>query len=138
MKIASIKVFDPDLTSKGRDLPDLKMHGDTKEKAPRPDARKHTLEEARPKKQITREEEPSLRKTVLKEHQAKVLEAQLNRIHKALPNPVEDGMEDRDHQQRLESIADLDAWLDEIGLGIKDSEDEFGSNNSDQGSHFAL
>jgi len=62
----ALKVFDKDLTSKGRDLPDLKIHKDPKERAPRLDKRKHTLEEAKPKKVINKEEEPNLRKTVLK------------------------------------------------------------------------
>ena len=141
MKISSVKVFDPDLTSKSRGLPDLKMHKNPKQKAPRPDARKHTLEEAKPKKVINKEEESNLKKTVLKKS---TLERHLARIEQtldphtsgrkqALPNPQSNHQEDLDMDQRLDTIEDLNAWIDEM-QGRTDVEDEFGP--LDRGPHF--
>ena len=65
LKVA-IKVFDRELSGKGRDLPELKMHKSPKQRAPRESAQTHKLPEAKYKQVINQEEEKDLRKTVLK------------------------------------------------------------------------
>ena len=110
MKV-SVKVFDRELSSKGRDLPDLRGPADSGkasgDSAPRADAKKHSLEEARPSKVINREEEADLRKSVLK--RSGVLKKHLARINSA-------GLGSRD--------VILESWKREKPLGQGFSVDE--------------
>ena len=129
LKVAII--FDRDLTSKGRDLPELHQKGTQKRKdpgapvrAPRPDAKKHLLPEAKNPNPL---DEP---KIVLKKSSLKI----------ARPVPIESMQEDQDMKFRSENIqntmSDLDSYLSDeekdlidYNQGRQEWEDEFGTSH---------
>ena len=115
---ALIKVYDPDLTGKGRDVPAVAIKTKKKDpaapvRAPRPDQKSHLLEEAKPQKLINKEEKEP--KIVLK---------------KSAVNHSQDITEEGDDKFRQQAIADLDSWMLELNHGKQDWEDEFGSESA--------
>ena len=125
MILTATKIFDKDLSSKGRDLPAVnlkrkKKDPAAKERAPRMDQRTHLLDEVKGKKQINKEEEPNLKKTVLKRGSFK----------EALPNLSQDNTEDQDMLQRNQTMNELDSWLASMNQGRQEWNDEFGTESA--------
>jgi hypothetical protein len=120
MRVVAVTVFDRELNSKGRDLPDLKMHKGPKQRGPHEYARKHILEEGKGQKAINHEQEADLRQSVI--HKMSSLKAQLKRI--SASSGLKYGFWSNDGEGNdFEDTEDLDAWLERIHQEREDSRD---------------